>query len=90
MGTDAGVYVGSHGDGIYESRTRVYDGGFSPLQCLIQATKHNAEILMIDDIVGTFEACKKANIIALDGQPDRYIDDLEKIALVIKNGKICN
>lgn len=87
-GTDAGVYVDSHGDGIYEFRARVRDGGFSPLECLIQATKNNAEILQIEDIVGTLEIGKRANILAVRGMPDQNIDALTDVALVLKRGKI--
>lgn len=85
-GTDAGVYEGSHGDGIYEFRKRVYDAGFAPKDCIIQATKNNAEILMIDDEVGTVEVGKKANLVVINGQPDVTIDDLENVELVIKSG----
>ncbi len=86
-GTDAGVYVGSHGDGIYEFRARVNDVGFTPLECLIQATKLNSEILMIDDTVGTLEVGKKANIVAYNGNPDENIEVLEDVAIVFKSGK---
>ena len=86
--TDAGVYEGSHGDGIYEFRARVNDGGFSPLDCLIQATKNNAEILMIDDKVGTLEVGKKADILAVAGNPDQDIEKLTDVRLVLKSGKI--
>lgn len=85
-GTDAGVYVGSHGDGIYEFRARVRDGGFSPKDCLIQATKNNAEILLIDKEVGTLEVGKKANIAAFKGCPDEDINALTDVALVLKGG----
>ncbi|WP_411681086.1 amidohydrolase family protein [Clostridium thailandense] len=85
-GTDAGVYVGSHGDGIYEFRTRIRDVGFTPLECLIQATKNNSEILMIDDTVGTLEVGKKANIVAFNGNPDESIEALNYVALVMKDG----
>lgn len=87
-GTDAGVYVGSHGDGIYEFRIRVNELGFSPKDCLIQATKNNSEILLIDDEVGTIKEGKKANLIAVKGNPDEDIDRLEDIQLVIKGGKV--
>ncbi|MFI3172901.1 MAG: amidohydrolase family protein, partial [Eubacteriales bacterium] len=86
-GTDAGVYEGSHGDGIYEFRARVRDAGYSPLDCLIQATKNNAEILMIDDKVGTLEVGKKANILAVKGNPDEDIEKLTNVELVLKAGK---
>lgn len=89
-GTDAGVYVGSHGDGIYEFRIRVNELEFSPKDCLIQATKNNSEILMIDHEVGTIEEGKKANIIAIKGNPDEDINRLEDIQLVIKGGKVVN
>ncbi len=88
--TDAGVYEGSHGDGIYEFRARVRDAGFTPLECLIQATKNNAEILMIDSEVGTLEVGKKANILCCAGNPDQDIEDLTKVAMVIKSGSIVN
>lgn len=87
-GTDAGVYVGSHGNGIYEFRARVNMAGFTPLECLIQATKNNAEILMIDDQVGTIACGKRANLVAFNGNPDENIDAVDDVALVIKAGEI--
>lgn len=86
-GTDAGVYEGSHGNGIYEFRARVNMAGFTPLECLIQATKNNAEILMIDDQVGTITCGKRANLAAFDGNPDEDIEALNNVALVLKDGQ---
>lgn len=86
--TDAGVYEGSHGNGIYEFRARVNLVGFTPLETLIQATKNNAEILMIDDKVGTIKCGKRANLVAFDGNPDETIEALSNVALVLKAGKI--
>lgn len=89
-GTDAGVYEGSHGNGLYEFRLRVNKCGMSPKDTLIQATKNNAEILMIDDTVGTIKAGKKANLAIYNGNPDEDIEVLSDVALVIKNGvKVC-
>ena len=75
--------MGSHGNGIYEFRARVNDLEFTPLECLIQATKNNAEILQIDDSVGTLAVGKKANILAVRGEPDKDINALEDITLEI-------
>lgn len=86
--TDAGVYVGGHGDGIYEFRARCNLLDFRPVDCLIQATKNTSEILKIDHEVGTIEVGKKANLVAFSGRPDECIDDLEKVALVIKDGNV--
>ena len=85
--TDAGVYEGSHGNGIYEFRIRVNKLGMDPKDTLIQATKYNAEILMIDDQVGTIKAGKKANLAVFRGNPDEDIEKLNDVALVIKDGK---
>lgn len=88
--TDAGVYEGSHGNGIYEFRARVNLAGFTPLETLIQATRNNAEILMIDDSVGTIKCGKKANLAVFDGNPDEDIEALNQVAMVLKAGKIVN
>lgn len=85
--TDAGVYEGSHGNGIYEFRARVNMAGFTPLECLIQATKNNSEILMIDDQVGTIACGKRANLVAFEGNPDENIEVLNQVALVLKAGQ---
>lgn len=87
-GTDAGVYEGSHGNGLYEFRARVRLAGFTPLECLIQATKNNAEILNISDTVGTIACGKRANLVAFDGNPDEDIEFLSKVALVMKGGEV--
>lgn len=89
-GTDAGVYEGSHGNGIYEFRVRVNRMGFTPLETLLQATKYNAEILKIDDQVGTVKVGKKANLVAYDGNPDEDIEVLNKVHVVIKSGMVVN
>ena len=61
--------------------------GMDPKDTLIQATKYNAEILMIDDQVGTIKAGKKANLAVFRGNPDEDIEKLNDVALVIKDGK---
>ncbi|MCI9593615.1 MAG: amidohydrolase family protein [Lachnospiraceae bacterium] len=85
-GSDAGVYENSHGNGLYGFRARVERAGFTPLECLIQATKNNAEILGISDTVGTISCGKKANLVAFDGNPDENIEALAQVSLVLKAG----
>ena len=87
-GTDAGVYTGSHGNGIYEFRLRVNKIGFTPLETLIQATKNNSEILLIDDKLGTIKEGKCADLVAYDGNPDEDIEVLNDVACVFKNGRL--
>lgn len=89
-GSDAGVYENSHGNGLYEFRARVEHVGFTPLECLLQATKNNAEILGISDTVGTIACGKKANLVAFDGNPDENIEVLSQVSLVLKAGVVVN
>lgn len=90
FGTDAGVCLGSHGDNSFEFKVRCKYSGIRPIDVLIQATRNNSEILMIDDEVGTLEAGKKANIVVIDGRPDEDIETVDNVAMVIKDGKLVN
>lgn len=64
--------------------------GFTPLECLLQAPKNNAEILGISDTVGTIACGKKANLVAFDGNPDENIEVLSQVSLVLKAGVVVN
>ena len=90
FGTDAGVYAGSHGNGIYEMEARVKYAGITPKDVLIQATRTTAEILMIDDKVGTVEPGKKANLVLINGRPDQDIKAAGDVKAVVKDGRVVN
>lgn len=62
--------------------------GYTPAQTLVAATRTNAEILGMADRLGTLEPGKLADVVLIDGEPDRTVDDLRKVALVIVNGQI--
>lgn len=65
--------------------------GMTPMQALVSATKHGAELLGIDDCLGTVEKGKKADILVFDGNPLKDIKSLqikEKISIVMKDGQI--
>ena len=87
-GTDAGVYEGSHGNGLYEFRLRINKLGFTPLDTLIQATKYNSEILYLDDKIGTVKEGKAADLAVFEGEPDIDIEALNDVACVFKGGKL--
>ena len=88
LGSDAGVYANSHGDNSFELKARVKYTGLKPIDVLIQATKTNAEMLMIEDQVGTIQTGKKANLVIIDGNPVENIMDIDNVVMVIKDGKI--
>lgn len=61
--------------------------GYSPADALVAATKTNAEILGMDDRLGTIEVGKLADVIVVDGRPDEYVEELANVETVIINGK---
>ena len=63
-------------------------GGMTPLQALQAATISGAELLNWSDRIGTIEAGKFADIIAIDGDPIKDINAIEKVIFVMKDGVI--
>lgn len=60
--------------------------GYTPLQALVAATKTNAELLDMDDKLGTLEVGKLADVLVVNGRPDERLDDLAKVETVIRDG----
>jgi len=63
-------------------------GGYSVPEALKAATLINAKLLDMDDKLGSLEPGKLADVIVVDGKPDETLDDLQKIDLVIKDGRL--
>jgi len=60
--------------------------GYTIAEALVAGTKTNAEILDMDDKLGTLEPGKLADVTVIDGKPDENLDDLAKVDLVIRDG----
>jgi imidazolonepropionase-like amidohydrolase len=64
--------------------------GFEPMEALCAATSVAARALKRQDQIGSLEAGKRADLLLFDGDPLKDIEslqDLSRIALVIKNGR---
>ncbi len=61
---------------------------YSITEALVAATMTNAEILAMDDQLGTLEPGKLADITVIDGRPDADLDDLANVDLVIRGGHV--
>jgi imidazolonepropionase-like amidohydrolase len=85
FGTDAAVIP--HGANAGELRIRVQLGE-SPMKAIVSATRLNAEIIGWQDRVGTVEAMKFADLIAVKGDPLTDITELERIGFVMKGGTV--
>jgi imidazolonepropionase-like amidohydrolase len=81
--TDAAVI--EHGLNAREFAVRAKLGE-SPMAAIVSATSLNAEIIGWQDRVGTVEAGKFADLVAVAGDPLRDITELERVAFVMKGG----
>ena len=64
------------------------EAGMTPLQALRSATIETARLLDAEDEIGTLEAGKYADIVAVDRDPTQDIKALRNILLVMKGGKV--
>jgi imidazolonepropionase-like amidohydrolase len=85
FGTDAAVYP--HGQNAKEFKLMV-DLGMAPIDALRSATANDAELLGVVQKVGTLEKGKLADIVAMPGDPTADITATERVAFVMKEGKI--
>jgi imidazolonepropionase-like amidohydrolase len=73
-----------------EIRILVKEAGFTPMEALISATRMGAKAIGIENLTGSIEKNKTANLVLLSANPLADIDNLEKVVMVIKGGKMFN
>jgi imidazolonepropionase-like amidohydrolase len=89
MGTDTG-YDPLMGENAEELKIYV-DLGMTPMEAIMTATRNAAEAMKLDADLGTIEAGKLADIVAVDGDPLHDItvlQDKDKIKMVMKGGEV--
>ena len=84
-GTDSGV--SAHGTNAEEA-VLMHENGMSEMDVLISATINAADLIDMSDSIGTIEAGKYADIIAVDRSPLEDIAELLDVDFVMKGGKI--
>ena len=85
FGTDSGV--SPHGENAREFEYMV-EAGMPPMAAIQSATMTTAEMLGIDDRLGSLEVGKVADIVAVDGDPLDDIKLLQNVSFVMKDGTI--
>lgn len=88
LGTDVGCPYITHYDMWRELYYFVKYCGVSNAFALYSATSLNAKLAGIDDITGSIEAGKQADIIVADGNPLEDVKVLRNLSMVIAQGKI--
>jgi len=92
-GTDAGTPFNLHGENLSEIKLLVDYGGYSPMTAIEAGTRVSAQVLGLENELGTIEAGKNADLILVAGNPLENIDILlekESIRLVMQGGKIAS
>jgi imidazolonepropionase-like amidohydrolase len=85
FGTDAGVYP--HGDNAKQFYYMV-KFGMTPAQAIRAATSSAADLIGRSKEVGSIEAGKYADIIAVDADPLADVRALEHVSFVMKGGQV--
>jgi imidazolonepropionase-like amidohydrolase len=85
FGTDAAVYP--HGLNAHEFAVYVRLG-MTPLQAIQTSTINDADLLGWSNRIGTLEAGKWADMIAVDGDPLKDVTTLEHVKFVMKGGEV--
>ena len=86
LGTDAGVI--QHGTNAREFILMVEWGGLRPMDSIIAGTLNGAKLLGWDKKIGSLEAGKVADIVAVSGDPLKDIHQMENVVFVMKNGAV--
>jgi imidazolonepropionase-like amidohydrolase len=87
LGTDAGGFDWRE---LNEAKEFEYyvNYGMTPMQAIRTATTTAAELLGWSDKMGTIEAGKWADIVAVSGDPLKDITELERVKFVMKGGAV--
>jgi imidazolonepropionase-like amidohydrolase len=85
FGTDSGV--SPHGENAHEFELMV-EGGMPPMQAIQSATLVAAQLLRIEDRLGTIERGKLADLVAVDGNPLEDIRAMRSVVFVMKDGTV--
>jgi imidazolonepropionase-like amidohydrolase len=85
FGTDSGV--SPHGENAHEFELMV-EGGMPPMKAIQSATLEGARLLRVEDKLGTIEATKLADLVAVQGNPLDDISVMRNVVFVMKDGEI--
>ena len=85
FGTDTGV--SKHGENAEEFLYMV-EAGFTPEEAIRAATVIAADHVELGDTIGTIEAGKSADIIAVTGDPLKSVEELLDVDFVMARGQV--
>ncbi len=84
MGTDSGVTP--HGQNLRELELMV-EGGMTPMQAIEATTRSAAELMGLQDELGTLEPGKRADLVLVEGDPLDVATLADRVTAVYKDGQ---
>lgn len=88
LGTDAGFLFNFPGYSAHLEMELLAKAGFSPMEVIYTATRMGAEMLGTEDLFGTIEVGKQADLIVLKADPLDDIRNTRTIVAVVKDGRL--
>jgi len=88
MGSDAGTPGNHCGENMQELEVMVTQAGFTTLEAVRAATLNAAVMMRVDDVLGSIESGKLADLIAVASNPLDDISALRGVAFVMKAGRV--
>jgi imidazolonepropionase-like amidohydrolase len=87
----AGVRVCLAGDSLHGVLWReplhLVGLGIAPAEALAAVTVNGAQLLGMEDEIGTLDAGKRADVVAVAGDPLADVADLARVRLVLRDGR---
>ena len=87
MGTDKGTRLNYHEHANHVRELEIYiELGMSPMEAIVSASRRGAELLGVEDRIGTIEPGKQADIVIVNGDPLTDIRAIGRVSAVFKDG----
>jgi imidazolonepropionase-like amidohydrolase len=88
LGTDAGAPGVVIGKAAHKELELLVASGLAPMEAIVAGTRNAAHVIGRDDQLGTISTDKRADLIAVAGDPLRDISAVRALRLVIKDGTV--
>ena len=85
FGTDSGV--SNHGENAREFAYLV-EAGIPAMDTILMATRNAADLIGASDRIGSIQAGRFADVIAVTGDPLKDITELQRVTFVMKGGQV--
>lgn len=85
-GTDAGNPLTLHGPSIYAEMEAMQKAGMTPMQVIVASTTTAARAARLDDVTGTIEKGKDADLLILAADPSQDVKNFRKLKFVMRGG----